>query len=87
MAGVYNIPFGLPFLHTLADFIDEKCGKDSLERAKLLVLLPSRRSCLELRDVMLTRLGSENAMLMPRICPIADIDEGEIPEGESLLKN
>lgn len=70
---VYDIPADRPFLDTLAAGLLAEDG----ELADQLVLLPSRRACLALRDSFLRLLGGR-ALLLPRLQPIGDLEADEI---------
>ncbi len=74
MAGVLTIPAHRPFLDDLAQGLMAE-GEGRL--ADHLVLLPSRRACLALRDTFL-RLGEGRPMLLPRLGPIGDLDADEL---------
>lgn len=74
---IYNIPAGLPFADSLAQGILERAGGDPFSLSEYLVLLPSRRACRTLRDAFL-RLSGGNAVLLPRLQPIGDVDAEEV---------
>lgn len=77
MSRVFNVPAGLPFLGILAEGLLEDYS-DRL--ADALVLLPSRRACLGLRDAFLDVTDSA-AMLLPRMQPVADAEGDALPIG------
>jgi ATP-dependent helicase/nuclease subunit B len=70
---VYDIPADRPFLDALAAGLLAEDG----ELADHLVLLPSRRACLALRDSFL-RLRGGRALLLPRLQPIGDLEPDEL---------
>ena len=72
MAGLYTIPLHRPFADALV------AGLLAGDRDRLgatLLLLPSRRACLTVRDTFL-RLSEGRPLLLPRLQPIGD-SEGE----------
>ncbi len=73
---LYSFSPEQPFADCLAAWLDETYGHDSLKLAETLLLLPSRRACLSVRDAFLRRAVS--ARLLPRLQPLADIDEGAL---------
>jgi len=74
---VFNIPAGVGFLRALAEgLLDEHADR----LADALVLLPSRRSCLGLRDAFLDVTGTA-ALLLPRLQPVADAEGDLLPIG------
>ncbi len=77
---VYSIPAGAPFLEALAAGILRRHGADPLELSRVTVLLPTRRACRALAEAFL-RLGAaqgRDALLLPTIQPLGDIDEDEL---------
>ncbi|MEI7668903.1 MAG: PD-(D/E)XK nuclease family protein [Pseudomonadota bacterium] len=71
---ILTISANSDFSLNLASWILNKYGKEPLSLAKLLILLPSRRSCLALREAFL-RLSYGKPLLLPRMQPIGDIDD------------
>lgn len=69
---IYNIASGYNFLQSLHDFIREKSPSD-FELSKIMIFLPSRRSCNELRRIFLESSVDE-AIILPTIKAIGDID-------------
>ena len=67
---LWTIPFTAPFLPSLVRGLDELLG-DRLEEA--LILLPSRRAVLALREALRPEDGS--VRLCPRIQPIGEVEE------------
>jgi ATP-dependent helicase/nuclease subunit B len=78
LQGVYNMPSGLPFLHSLAKGIKQNFGQD-LSRA--LILLPTRRAVRTITDIFLdmARHDASGVTLLPRLNTLADIDPNEPP--------
>jgi len=74
---VFNIPAGQSFADSLAQGILERARDNPLALADCLVLLPSRRACRTLRDAFL-RLSGGDAVLLPRLQPIGDVDADEV---------
>ena len=75
MGRLTTIPAERPFLGSLArTLLREPAGS----LADHLILLPSRRACLELRDVFL-ELSPAPALLLPRLQPVGEVDLGELP--------
>ena len=74
MPEIYNIPAHLPFSDTLAEWVLEKYNTSPLELSRVLMLLPSRRACIALRDAFL-RASDGKPLLLPRMQPIGDVDE------------
>lgn len=75
---VFTIPAGAPFLPVLADaFLSGRlCPRpqDPLAIADATILLPTRRAVRAFREILAERLGGD-AVILPRIRPIGDIDE------------
>jgi ATP-dependent helicase/nuclease subunit B len=83
LPNVLTIPASRPLLATLAAAILEgrviagwPDRSDPLSLATGTILLPNRRACRAMRDVLIELSGSE-ALLLPRIAPIGDVDEDE----------
>ncbi len=74
---VYNIEAGVGFADALAQGILESAENDPLKLPSYTVLLPSRRACRTLRDAFL-RLSEGDALLLPRLSPIGDVDAEEV---------
>lgn len=74
----FTIPADLPFLKTLAAWALERHGDRPETLSRVWVLLPSRRACRALRDVFLDLSGGR-PLLLPRIRPIGDLDENDLP--------
>ncbi len=80
---VLTIPASRPHLATLARAILEGAviagwpdRDDPLSLAAGTILLPNRRACRAMRDAFLA-VAADQALLLPRIAPIGDIDEDE----------
>ncbi len=72
MSNVFTIPLGQPFLDTLADGIMEKFSSNPLILAKTLVILPTRRGCLGLKEAFQQR---RHCQILPRIIALADLEQ------------
>ena len=70
----HTIPAHVPFLEALAAELVRR-PVDVL--ADTLVLLPSRRACLALRDE-LARAAGERTLLLPRLQPVGEIEPDEL---------
>ncbi len=76
MATIWSIPFTTPFLDALAAGLLARGAEDPLKLADRLVLLPSRRACLGLREALLRAHGGR-ALLLPRMQPMSTLDGDE----------
>ncbi len=76
MVGVYNIPSGYPFLDSLASGLLQKASADPFQLCQMEVFLPTRRACSELQQAFL-RQSKGNCLLLPKLSPLGDLDEGE----------
>ncbi|MDD2840480.1 MAG: double-strand break repair protein AddB [Rickettsiales bacterium] len=72
---IFNIESGFDFLSRVADFAVEKANGD-LALSNWTILLPSRRSCNELKRIFLEKSGG--AILLPKIKAIGDIDYDDL---------
>lgn len=77
---LFNVPVYCNFLKSVLDFTMERAD-DGLSLSKITILLPSRRSCNELKRLFLEN-SSDGAVILPNIRAIGDIDYDDI-----LLKN
>lgn len=77
LGNVYNINAGASFVDTLAERFLQKYGDKPEELAQVLFLLPTRRACQNLTDAFIRKRGLVPTVL-PRILPIADVDEDEV---------
>ena len=74
---VLNIPAGYSFADSLARGLLERAAQDPLALGDYLLLLPSRRACRTLRDAFL-RLSGGQAIVLPRLMPVGDVDAEEV---------
>ncbi len=81
---IYNIPAGLPFVDALAAGIAARLmdagtdiASDPFALADVTVLLPTRRALRSLGEAF-RRLGGAQAMILPRMFPLGDLDEDEL---------
>ncbi|GBD43593.1 hypothetical protein HRbin40_01069 [bacterium HR40] len=72
--GVYSIDPHLPFLELLASAL---VAEPPERLADTLVLLPSRRTCGALRELLLAHAGGRT-LLLPRLRPVGEPDEPEL---------
>ncbi len=79
-AKIGNIPTGVSFLGALAEGLIARFP-DTLSRADLLVLLPTRRACRSLREAFL-RASDGQPLILPQIRPLGDVDDEELALGE-----
>lgn len=77
MGEVFTIPPDVPFLDALARGLLAEVGDDDLAASDTIVLLPTRRACRNLRDAFL-KVGGGQALLLPRMQPIGDVDADEL---------
>ena len=75
MGQLFTIPAERPFLSSLAGCL-LRLPAEAL--ADHLILLPSRRACLELRDTFLA-LSAAPALLLPRLQPVGEVDLADLP--------
>ncbi len=80
---IYSIPAGEPFLETLLDALLQQRilaaypdPDDPLALANLTILLPTRRACRVLKEMMSERVTG--GIILPRIKAIGDIDEDDL---------
>ncbi len=85
---IFSIPAGLSFADILAGWVLERYGADALSLPRVLLLLPSRRACLSLREAFL-RVTGGRPTLLPRMQPLGDVDTdillSGLPADEGLL--
>ncbi len=77
---ILNIKPTMNFLECLHNFIMSKC-ENSIQLSNFTILLPSRRSCNELKKIFLENSKNE-AIILPNIKAIGDVDYDDI-----FLKN
>lgn len=70
---IFSLPASYHFSDCLAQWILEKYGADPLILPEILVLLPSRRACLAMREAFLRATGGRPTLL-PRMQPLGDVD-------------
>jgi ATP-dependent helicase/nuclease subunit B len=75
MGQLFAIPAERPFLPSLALGLLQRPRE---QLADHLILLPSRRACIELRDTFL-ELSTAGALLLPRLQPVGEVDLAELP--------
>ena len=73
---IFNILSSYNFLEDLYKFIIEKV-KNNIELSNLTILLPSRRSCNELKRIFLEN-SQNQALILPNIKAIGDIDYDDL---------
>lgn len=73
---IFNIPSYSYFLKSLYSFIIEK-SQNEIDVSNFTVLLPSRRSCNELKRIFLEQSKNE-AIILPNIRAIGDIDYDDL---------
>ncbi|MDH3234689.1 MAG: double-strand break repair protein AddB [Alphaproteobacteria bacterium] len=81
---LYSIAPERSFVDALARGLLMRAGDDPLSLAAPLILLPTRRACRALREAFL-RQSEGQALILPRMRPIGDVDEDELALGESLV--
>ena len=72
---IFNIASNFNFLEEVSDFASS-ISNGGLELSKITILLPSRRSCNELKRIFLSK--SNGAILLPKIKAIGDIDYDDL---------
>ncbi len=77
---VSTIPPGVPFVDALTAGLLERHGGALDMLAEGVVLLPTRRACLALREAFL-RLSGGGALLLPRMMPLGDVDPDDVEPG------
>ena len=77
---VSTIPPGAPFVDALAAGLLDRDGGAPGRLAEGVVLLPTRRACLALREAFL-RLSGGGALLLPRMMPLGDVDPDDVEPG------
>lgn len=78
---ILNIQSGAPFVDTLARALFDHFSDDPLALSSVRVLLPTRRACRALSEAFL-RISGGQAVLLPRLTPLGDIDEDELSISE-----
>lgn len=76
MKNVFNISPVYSFLDVLGEYVLNSAKEKNLNIANDIILLPTRRACRALKDIFVSL--NNGATLLPKICPIGDIDENGI---------
>lgn len=74
---IFNISAKESFVDVLAEYFLKRYEDKQDELSKILFLLPNRRACQNLADAFV-RLRGMKPTILPRIEPIADVEEDEI---------
>lgn len=74
---ISSIPAGLPFARTLAAELLNRSKDNPASLSDMLILLPTRRACRVLQEAF-AELKTGNALILPRMQPIGDLDEEEL---------
>ncbi len=77
MSNIFNIKSNYNFLESLVCWVLQEYGADLIYLSKVTILLPSRRSCRVIKEIFLKQAG-KNAIILPNIMAIGDIDKHEI---------
>ena len=72
---IFNISSSYNFLEKIVDFT-KSITSEELSLSKMTILLPSRRSCNELKRLFLEK--SDGAIILPKIIAIGDIDYDDL---------
>jgi len=78
---VLNIQSGASFVDTLAQTLLSHFSENPIALSSVRVLLPTRRACRALSEAFL-RISDGQAVLLPRLTPLGDIDEDELSISE-----
>lgn len=83
---IYSVGASDDFADRLVEFILDKYGKNPLEMAKSEIILPTRRSCIVLKEAFL-RASQEKSLLLPRMTALYDMDnlDENLPPKMSVL--
>lgn len=73
MSNVFNIPAGIPFAKTLAQYVLDTYTNLS----QVTILLPTRRACRVMHEAFLQISGGK-PLILPRLQTLGDIDEEEL---------
>ena len=73
---IFNIPSRFNFLESLHDFVIDRVD-NNLALSNITVLLPSRRSCNELKRIFLEN-SKNGAIILPNIKAVGDIDYDDL---------
>jgi ATP-dependent helicase/nuclease subunit B len=78
---ILNIQSGASFVDTLAQALLSQFSDNPIALSSVRVLLPTRRACRALSEAFL-RISDGQAVLLPRLTPLGDIDEDELSISE-----
>ncbi len=82
---VATIPPGIAFADALAQGLHDQAGGDPLALAATTILLPTRRAARAVTDAFL-RVSDGNALLLPRLLALADLDGDQDLLGASEIR-
>ena len=74
---LYNIPAAYPFLDSFAHGLLAEYANDPAAFQSLKILLPTRRTCRNLRNAFL-RINDGAPFILPNLIPVGDLDEDEL---------
>lgn len=76
---ICTIPTSVSFVDALAFGLMAETAADPLRLSAITILLPNRRACRAMQEAFL-RLGAGGgrALMLPRLMPLGDLDEGEL---------
>lgn len=77
LKNIYNIRSSCSFWDTLAQIYLDKYKTDALNLASVLFLVPNRRACQALTNAFI-RIQGMQPTILPKIVPLAEIDDDEI---------
>ena len=83
-AKIVTIDAASPLLDILAARILEQTKDNPLSLADMVVILPTRRACRSLKEAFI-RLGEGRVLLLPRMLPVASLEDTGLFVGESVL--
>lgn len=72
------IPTGTSFVDALAHGLLAETTGDPLALSRITVLLPNRRACRAMQEAFLRFGAGGRPLMLPRLMPLGDLDEGEI---------
>jgi ATP-dependent helicase/nuclease subunit B len=76
MTRLFTLPFGLPFVDTLAGALLDEARGDPLALAATEIYLPTRRACRALSDAFLRRTGGR-PLLLPRLIALGELGDDD----------
>lgn len=80
MSRVFTIPPGEAFGLSLARGLLARVGDNPEALSRMLILLPTRRACRNLREIFLDLTGGK-PLLLPRMKPLGDVDAEDLTLG------